>query len=108
MLRYTGHARKAPFMRDPGQTWQDRAACKDNGNPDLWFPEIGDEKSKDAAQKICRTCWVRLECLRFDMTMPEPQHGIWGGLTKGQRSRLRNLRNRLRRRRPDGTDRQAA
>jgi hypothetical protein len=75
--------------------WMARAACRDNGDPEQWFPEVGDLDAKEAAKRVCRECWVRRECLLYDMLFPAPQFGIWGGLTRGERTRLRTwLRRR--------------
>ncbi|MCZ7526604.1 MAG: WhiB family transcriptional regulator [Acidimicrobiia bacterium] len=70
--------------------WQVQAACRGRDRR-LWFPDRGDSGSE--AKQVCRTCPVRLECLRYAMTFP-PQtlDGIWGGAGGGTRRRAGRLR----------------
>jgi len=70
-----------------------RAACADYP-ADWWFPEDRDPDPFEMGRvrDICITCPVRRECLdygvRTDGTDRVP-HGIYAGLTDGQRSSLR-------------------
>ncbi|ROT29683.1 WhiB family transcriptional regulator [Micromonospora sp. HM5-17] len=66
--------------------WRHRAACRDT-DPELFFPISDTSSVADAAIRICRTaCPVRQECLTWALNNGE-QHGVWGGLTEGQRRR---------------------
>jgi WhiB family redox-sensing transcriptional regulator len=47
----------------------------------------------DEAKRICAYCPVRQACLDYALNAGEP-HGIWGGLTPGERTEL--LRERAR------------
>jgi hypothetical protein len=60
--------------------------------PEVFFPE--DEhyaESKKAmiavAKQVCADCPVRLRC--FDYALSAGMHGIWGGTTYEERSKLR-------------------
>lgn len=44
------------------------------------------------AKAVCATCPVRLSCLAEALnTNPRGDHGVWGGLTEGDRRRLRRV-----------------
>jgi WhiB family redox-sensing transcriptional regulator len=73
------------------ERWMDRGLCRDDGRPDLWFPDVKSERSaviafKDAV-KICARCPVQVECLQFALDHQEME-GMWGGLTPAERVRL--------------------
>ena len=70
--------------------WMRHAACR-GMNPDLFFPERGGPGAMDAveAQKVCRSCPVRAECLEAGIG---EIHGIWGGTTPKQRRLIRRQR----------------
>ncbi len=76
--------------------WQVRAACK-GPQSSIFFPPSSFERKDDKdrregnAKGICASCPVRQDCLDYAMEIREP-HGIWGGLTEGER---RSLLNRL-------------
>jgi len=71
-----------PGMR-PSTVWEALAACR--GHPlALFYPEQGE--SPRAGKRICAGCPVRAPCLVAGM--PE-RSGIWGGLTRNERSALR-------------------
>jgi WhiB family redox-sensing transcriptional regulator len=74
--------------------WLSRAACADYP-PDWWFPE---ERTPEPARmakvrEVCAGCSVRRECLdyglRADKAGPRGGHGIWAGLSEGQRVSLK-------------------
>ncbi|MGH9213855.1 MAG: WhiB family transcriptional regulator [Acidimicrobiales bacterium] len=68
--------------------WQDRARCAGAGL-DLFFPDGGDTRR---AKAFCAGCQVWDECLAYGL---EEDHGVWGGLNRAERARLRRLRQRL-------------
>jgi WhiB family transcriptional regulator, redox-sensing transcriptional regulator len=78
------------------QDWQIRAACR-GPQSSIFFPPSSFERKDDKdrregnAKGICAGCSVRQECLDYAVEIREP-HGIWGGLTEGER---RVLFNRL-------------
>lgn len=74
--------------------WQGRAACK-GPQSSIFFPPSSFERKDDKdrregnAKGICASCPVRQDCLNYAMEIREP-HGIWGGLTEGERRALVN------------------
>jgi WhiB family transcriptional regulator, redox-sensing transcriptional regulator len=69
-------------------SWMQQAACASHDDPDLWFPEHGQDERQEEALRICATCPVRIACLAYVRSMP-PQPGIWGGTTEDDRIRER-------------------
>jgi len=65
--------------------WRELALCAEI-DPELFYPEPG--HSPAAAKRICAGCDVRVQCLEFALTV-EDCHGVWGGTTPRERSRLR-------------------
>ena len=65
--------------------WQDRALCAQT-DPAAFFPVAGG--SVREAKRVCRSCEVRPECLRYALEHAE-RFGVWGGLSKRERRRLR-------------------
>lgn len=61
-------------------------SCRTAGYPDLWFPEKGGNPK--AAQRICRECPVRIECLEHGLRCHEV-HGVWGGKTPAELEEMR-------------------
>ena len=76
-------------MNDEPIPWMADALCAQVGG-DAWFPTERDGRS--AARKLCRGCPVIVECLEHAMRNNET-HGVWGGLTVGQRRALRRREN---------------
>lgn len=70
--------------------WTEHAVCA-RVDPDLFFPEKGHEHQSEAAQRICRSCPVKTECLEYALSNRE-KHGVWGGLPYGQRKKLSSSR----------------
>ena len=68
--------------------WQDRARCAGAGS-EVFFPEGGDTRR---AKAFCAGCNVWSECLLYGL---DEDHGVWGGLNRAERARLRRLRARL-------------
>ena len=68
--------------QDPG--WPAMASCRELP-ADLFYPEEREPAARVKA--ICRSCAVQLDCLAHAISTRET-HGIWGGLTSRQRSRL--------------------
>lgn len=71
--------------RIDGRDWRASAACR--GRPTwLWFPAKGDRETLDRARKVCRSCFVREQCLAANLDAPD---GVYGGLSAHQRRELR-------------------
>ena len=71
-------------------TWMLRAVCR-GANPGEFFPSEG--AGVAAAQRVCATCPVAVECLEYAM-VNRIEQGVWGGTSERQR---RDLRRRVRR-----------
>jgi WhiB family redox-sensing transcriptional regulator len=70
--------------------WRLEAACRD-ADPELFFPEAGTGGARakvKTARLICRGCPVSATCLNWALDTGQ-EAGIWGGLTEGERHRLR-------------------
>lgn len=66
-----------------GYDWRDKASCS-GADPELWFPKSGREEAADRAIRICNSCPVREQCLKFAVDN-EIDFGIFGGVTARQR-----------------------
>ena len=81
------------FRRDSAQQpetaadtpWADFGRCV-GVDPDVFFPRHGQDAAP--AKSLCRQCPVRSACLEWALDTNQ-KHGIWGGMTEGQRRRLR-------------------
>lgn len=83
--------------------WRAEGACL-TADPDLFFPISAGHVAAGQitqAQRICARCGVREQCLDFAMQTGEA-HGIWGGTTPEERTRVRRQSAARRRRRARG------
>lgn len=67
----------------------DGALCAQS-DPDAWFPDPGDPAP--LAKAVCRRCPVQDACLDHALANDE-RHGVWGGLTPGERVELRQYQH---------------
>ena len=73
---------------DADRGWRRDALCA-TADPEAFFPSPGGAGAAGRmARRVCRGCPVRVACLRFALDHDE-RDGIWGGLSTGQRDRLR-------------------
>lgn len=79
--------------------WQDRAACRDVGDPELFFPPTGPPSQR--VFQLCDPCPVRVECLDYALSAESPdranvgnRHGIWGGTTPQERASIAREQSR--------------
>jgi hypothetical protein len=63
--------------------WFVGAPCG-SADPDAWFPEAA---AIEQVQRTCQTCPLRRPCLAVGVLGNE--HGIWGGTSRVQRTRVR-------------------
>jgi WhiB family redox-sensing transcriptional regulator len=77
-------------MIPAGTRWEDYAVCR-QFDPDLFFPgKNGKEQNeREMIRVACRVCPVRQRCLDYALSRPEPQYGVWGGLTERQLGQAR-------------------
>lgn len=78
-------------MEDPRDLY-DRAPCRRKDelsrpvyDPDLWWPERGDNDTGIMAKSLCLKCTIRWPCLRFGL---REKYGIWGALSKPDRDEV--------------------
>ena len=72
--------------------WQWRAACRGEDTSLFYAPNEPESRQdreirERKAKAICSACPVRIECLDYALRINEP-HGIWGGLSEGERRTL--------------------
>jgi WhiB family transcriptional regulator, redox-sensing transcriptional regulator len=81
----------AEGARLEGRGWLDLAACKDS-DPELFFPERGEQAKGQAAKQVCAACQVQPQCRDLAVrtaSSREEDHGIFAGTTPHERSGLR-------------------
>lgn len=61
---------------------------------DAFFPDYEDDylSVTNAAKAMCASCPVRVQCAEYGMK--HEVYGIWGGITEGERRRVRRSQNR--------------
>lgn len=67
--------------------WRKRGLCSQT-DPEAFFPEKGG--STRDAKKVCLSCDVRGECLKYALDHDE-RFGVWGGLSERERRSLKKL-----------------
>jgi WhiB family transcriptional regulator, redox-sensing transcriptional regulator len=70
----------------PGD-WADDGACRKLATT-IFFPHYSDSTAE--AKAVCVRCPVIKECRAFALRYPMLR-GVWGGLSEGERKRLRQL-----------------
>ena len=68
--------------------WQDSAACA--GQTRLMFSDAAFGVAR--AKQLCATCPVLAECQEHVLTLGYQVDGIWGGMTRKARQRIRRQR----------------
>jgi WhiB family redox-sensing transcriptional regulator len=89
--RATTAAPAVEGARLEGRGWLDLAACKDS-DPELFFPERGEQAKGQAAKQVCAGCQVQQQCRDLAVgaaASREEDHGIFGATTPHERSGLR-------------------
>lgn len=71
--------------------WMEQAACAQIGPGLFYVGEKAQVREYDAARSVCTTCPVQADCLDFALEVDD-RHGMWGGLTPGERDQVRNKR----------------
>jgi len=66
--------------------WMSEGVCT-QVHPDIFFAEPTNLAATGLAKKACGMCPVVDKCLQYALENRE-QHGIWGGLTVGERQAL--------------------
>ncbi len=75
------------MLTEARPAWWADAACRAAPRSITWFPESS--QSSRRAKTICDDCPVMHDCLAWALAQRMNPEGIWGGLGKTQRARLR-------------------
>jgi WhiB family redox-sensing transcriptional regulator len=67
--------------------WHTRAACRGT-DPELFFPQRGEDTTGATAIAVCATCPVQTECLNYALAADE-KFGVWGGMSRRERRLIR-------------------
>lgn len=67
----------------------DNLPCKQA--PDLYFAGQGEMYETNLAKKACQQCPIQAQCLSYALRFNEME-GVWGGLTSGERKKIRARR----------------
>jgi hypothetical protein len=65
-----------------------RLALCGQTDPEIFFPNTGDQGAAKKAKEICRQCEVQKDCLAWALANEE-EFGVWGGLTPKERRALK-------------------
>jgi WhiB family redox-sensing transcriptional regulator len=71
-------------------SWHRDAACKEAPLSVSWF--AGSGNSADRAKAICGRCLVREDCLAWSLLQGTELDGIFGGMDRRERAKLRRER----------------
>jgi WhiB family redox-sensing transcriptional regulator len=70
------------------------AACGEEEDLVLFYPEPGDTAAEQAAKAVCAACPVRQPCLEMALQTGD-QHAILGGTTPAERLPMRRQRQEI-------------
>ncbi len=77
--------------------WQMHAGCRDVDGSLFFHPDNERGEAREnrlaAAKRVCGQCVVRTQCLEYALDSGE-RHGIWGGLSEDERTRMRRAERR--------------
>ena len=84
----TMNTQRLPVPVTDNWDWQIRGACR-GMNSEFFFSPDGErgmarDIRESRAKSVCRGCPVLDQCRRHALTVREP-HGVWGGLSAGER-----------------------
>lgn len=60
--------------------------------PDLFFPGHGEVVEWNLIRETCAGCPIVAACASYGIKWAE--HGVWGGMTQGERREIRDLRKK--------------
>lgn len=67
--------------------WMRHAACRHEGDPEIFFPLGNRDECTNLALSICQGCPVIREC--YEIALAHGFTGIWGGTTEDERDGVR-------------------
>lgn len=70
------------------EKWMADALCRQVDVGDVFFPDVGGQKTALEAARICANCDVRKQCLDFAVR-GDIREGVWGGTTPNARRKIR-------------------
>jgi len=70
------------------QPWMRDGLCR-SYDPSFFFPSDG--VGVEVAQRVCKQCPVREQCLEYALTY-RIDHGVWGGASERERRRILRAR----------------
>ena len=76
---------ESPDVFEAEENWRDLALCAQT-DPEIFFPEKGG--TTEDAKRVCRRCWVQVECLAYALDADE-KYGVWGGLSERERRKAK-------------------
>jgi WhiB family redox-sensing transcriptional regulator len=76
--------------------WMEWGLCRET-DPAMFYPEQHESGLAHLAKKVCDTCEVRSDCLRYALNNMTDMHdagmfGIWGGTSRDERLRMTGRR----------------
>lgn len=80
----------------PPPALDERGACRGHSNEGFFLetPSRTDPRLL-AAKALCATCPVKVDCLKYAMSLPQSvDYGLWGGLTRHERNKIRSGNSR--------------
>jgi Transcription factor WhiB. len=85
------HSGNSPDVGAPRDAyWGDSAACREVGDPDLFFPRASATLQLQQAKTVCGPCPVRTECLQ-DALDQHVDYGVRGGLSEEERRAITGM-----------------
>ncbi len=74
--------------------WQERGLCRERDEHLFVGPDregaATRRRRERRATAVCQACPVLQRCRQHALSVPEP-HGVWGGLTERERTRILGL-----------------
>ncbi len=83
---------------EPERDWREDSSCA-GMDSEVFFPPSEDEAAAMPAKEICALCPAQEQCLSYALATNQTE-GVWGGMSAGDRRRLRRrMRDQERRKR---------
>lgn len=79
-----------PSLKEWGDSsWRTKAACHGSDTKEFFPERVGQDASSivSKCKLVCYSCTVRTDCLTFAISN-HVNHGVWGGLSAGERRRV--------------------
>ncbi len=83
----TANLSHRPSRIETEMDWQLEGLCR-QVDPELFFPEHGQQYKSGIAKRVCARCDVQEICLEYALKHGE-RYGVWGGKSERERRELR-------------------